>query len=72
MNDEIVKVRCRTCNHDHKYRYGKGARKKDMDKKTAFDQVLASIVTEQAGGDAPEAPEKSTPGRRKSGRKKAS
>jgi hypothetical protein len=49
MNEEIIKVRCRTCNHEHKYRHGKGGRKKELDKKSAFDQVLAGIVSEQSG-----------------------
>lgn len=61
VNGEVVKVRCRTCQHEHIYRHGHGARKRSldraMDKKAAFDAVLASILAAQPGA-APEAAEK--------------
>ncbi|MGH9533761.1 MAG: hypothetical protein ACRD2E_02760 [Terriglobales bacterium] len=63
VNGEIVKVRCRTCQHEHIFRHGHGARKRAldraMDKKAAFDAVLASILaTQPAAGEVP-APEPS-------------
>lgn len=60
VNGEVVKVRCRTCQHEHIYRHGHGARKRSldraMDKKAAFDAVLASILAAQPGA-APETTE---------------
>jgi hypothetical protein len=41
--EEVQKVRCRTCNHEHNYRKNKGGRG-PMSKKEAFDKVLASIT----------------------------
>ena len=65
VNGEVVKVRCRTCQHEHIYRRGHGARKRSldraMDKKAAFDAVLASILAAQPGAapePAAEPPEK--------------
>ena len=46
--DEIVRVRCRTCDFEHKYRHGRGGRKKPSKKAELFDQILAKI----APGDA--------------------
>ena len=45
--EEPVKVFCRTCSYEHKYRGNKG--KKEMTAAEAFDKVLAS-VTGQLGG----------------------
>ena len=45
--EEPVKVLCRTCSYEHKYRGNKG--KKEMTAAEAFDKVLAS-VTGQLGG----------------------
>jgi hypothetical protein len=56
MGDDVLKVRCRTCNHEHKYRGNKG--KKEMTKQEAFDKVLAS-VTGQLGGTSEADKEKS-------------
>jgi len=41
--DEAQKVRCRTCNYEHKYRRNQTARK-EMTAKEAFDKVLASVM----------------------------
>jgi len=52
--DEPVKVICRTCNTEHKYRHNKGS--KQLTAKEAFDKVFAS-VTGQLGGTAQTTPE---------------
>lgn len=46
--EEVQKVRCRTCNHEHKYRHNKSG-KKELTKEEAFQKVLASF-TGQLGG----------------------
>ena len=48
--EEVQKVRCRTCNNEHKYRHNKSG-KKELTKEEAFQKVLAS-VTGQLGGPA--------------------
>ena len=48
VDDQPVKVLCRTCSNEHKYRGNRG--KKEMTAAEAFDKVLAS-VTGQLGGD---------------------
>ena len=41
---EVARVRCRTCYYEHKFRHGKGGRKKTSNKKAdLFDQVLGNI-----------------------------
>ena len=40
--DEVQKVRCRTCNFEHKYRKNKTGRK-EMTAQEAFQKVLASV-----------------------------
>jgi hypothetical protein len=47
VGEEVVKVMCRTCNGEHKYRGTKA--KKVMTKEEAFNSVLAKI-TGQLGG----------------------
>jgi len=42
VGEDVKKVRCRTCNHEHDYRQGQGGQKKK--KESAFDQVLASVL----------------------------
>ena len=37
--DEVQRVRCRTCDFEHKYR-GNKSRKKEMTPQEAFDKVL--------------------------------
>ena len=54
IGEEVKKVRCRTCNHEHDFRHGKGGQKKKP-KLSAYDQVLASVM---AG--MPEEPPKSS------------
>jgi len=43
LGEDVQKVRCRTCNHEHNYRKNKGGRG-PMSKKEAFDQVMASVT----------------------------
>ena len=52
VGEEVAKVRCRTCNNEHKYRKGKTGRK-EMSKEEAFQKVLASVMGAQSGA-APE------------------
>lgn len=43
MNGEdVVKVLCRTCSSEHKYRHNKSG-KKEMTTEEAFNKVLASV-----------------------------
>lgn len=55
VGEDPVKVLCRTCNSEHKYRGNKG--KKEMTAAEAFDKVLAS-VTGQLGGTPQAKPSK--------------
>ncbi len=41
--EEVQKVICRTCNHEHKYRHNKTG-KKELTKEEAFQKVLASVT----------------------------
>lgn len=43
VGEEVIKVRCRTCQHEHEYRHGKGGSKKKP-KLSAYEQVLASVL----------------------------
>ena len=54
--DDVVKVVCRTCNAEHKYRHNKTG-KKEMTAEQAFQKVLAS-VTGQMGEPSAEAAKK--------------
>ncbi len=54
IGEEVKKVRCRTCNHEHDFRRGKGGQKKK--KLSAYEQVLAA-VTAGKPGEAPAKPE---------------
>jgi len=57
--DEVVKVLCRTCNSEHKYRHNKTG-KKEMTAAEAFQKVLGS-VSGQLDGPTPEAPKGKRP-----------
>ena len=46
-DEQPVKVLCRTCNGEHKYRGNKG--KKEMTAAEAFDKVMASVTGQLAG-----------------------
>jgi hypothetical protein len=44
--EEIVQVRCRTCNGEHKFRKNRSG-KKQMTAQEAFNKVLASVTATQ-------------------------
>ena len=54
--DDVVKVVCRTCNAEHKYRHNKTG-KKEMTAEEAFQKVLSS-VTGRMGEPSAEAAKK--------------
>ena len=60
VGDEIKKVMCRTCQHSHDYKHGKGAEKKKKQKQSAYEQVLASVL---AGKSLEEGPPVAAPPR---------
>ena len=60
VGEEVVKVLCRTCNSEHKYRHNSSG-KKDLTTGEAFQKVLANV----SGGMPPDAG-------KSSGRKKKS
>ncbi len=60
--DEVEKVRCRTCDYEHKYRHNRTG-KKEMTTQEAFDKVLSSVMTSQMG-----APLASPPAKKKKGK----
>jgi recombinational DNA repair protein (RecF pathway) len=51
--DEVLVVRCRTCNSEHKYRHNK-SRSKEMTAKEAFDKLVASMPGAQPETKEPE------------------
>ena len=52
IGDEVVKVLCRTCNTEHKYRHNSNG-KKELTKEEAFKQVLASVTGQLSGAAKP-------------------
>ena len=73
IGEDVVKVRCRTCNFSHAFRQGQVPEKaapKKTSKKTAFDAVLASVTgrtdtnaeAENPGGKAAQRAGKKHPG----------
>jgi hypothetical protein len=54
--DAPVKVSCRTCSNEHKYRGNKG--KKEMTASQAFDRVLASMNAQLSGISSPAKPKR--------------
>ena len=56
VGEEVKKVVCRTCQHSHDYKHGKGTEKKKA-KQSAYEQVLASVLA----GRSTEAPQKIEP-----------
>jgi hypothetical protein len=64
VGEEVKKVICRTCQHTHDYKYGKGVEKKKA-KQSAYDQVLASVLAgKNLGGPAAAAPSPRRPAAR--------
>jgi hypothetical protein len=55
--DDVQKVRCRTCNFEHKYRKNKGGRK-EMSAQEAFQKVLASVSGQMGEGGSAKAKKK--------------
>jgi recombinational DNA repair protein (RecF pathway) len=53
VGEEVVKVRCRTCNSEHKYQHNK-SRTKEMTAKDAFDKLVASMPGSQTEQPAPD------------------
>ena len=51
--DEVLVVRCRTCNSEHKYRHNK-SRSKEMTAKEAFEKLVASMPGGQPEAKEPE------------------
>jgi hypothetical protein len=49
--EEVLQVRCRTCNSEHKYRRNRGG-KKQLTAQEAFNKVLASVTAAQDSGSA--------------------
>jgi len=50
--EDVLKVRCRTCQYEHKFHKNKGG-KKEMTKQEAFDKVLASVLGSQTQAQQP-------------------
>jgi Zn ribbon nucleic-acid-binding protein len=48
--DEVQKVRCRTCGHEHKFKPQRTG-KKEMTREEAFQKVLASVTGQMGGAD---------------------
>jgi len=44
--EEVLQVRCRTCNSEHKYRKNRGG-KKQLTAQEAFNKVLANVTAAQ-------------------------
>ena len=57
VNDEPVKVVCRTCGFEHKYR-GNKTGKKEMTKEEAFNKLLASAQSQLGIGAENKQPKK--------------
>ncbi len=52
IGDDVVRVRCRTCNYEHKFRKGQSGRK-PMSKEEAFQKVLSRLTPGQAPAPSP-------------------
>ena len=60
IGEEVKKVRCRTCNHEHDFRHGKGGQKKKP-KLSPYEEVLASITAGRPSDPFPKPPEVAKP-----------
>ncbi len=54
--EEVLKVLCRSCNSEHKYRHNKS--KAEMTAEEAFNKVLATVQGETAAKPAEKKPRK--------------
>lgn len=52
VGEDVKKVICRTCNHTHDYKFGKGTEKKKA-KASAYEQVLASVLAGKSTEEPP-------------------
>ena len=59
VSEEVKKVRCRTCQHEHDYRQGKGGKNKQN--LSAYEQVLASVLAGKALDSPPQPTEADKP-----------
>ncbi|MGD0974524.1 MAG: hypothetical protein ABR866_10575 [Candidatus Korobacteraceae bacterium] len=50
VGEEVVKVMCRTCNSEHKYRHNQSG-KKEITTGEAFQKVLANVSGGMPAGD---------------------
>ncbi len=51
VGEEVVKVMCRTCNSEHKYRHNRSG-KKEMTAAEAFQKALADVPGSMPAGEA--------------------
>ena len=58
VGEEVKRVRCRTCNHEHDYRQAKTPQKKPKAKPSPYEQVLASITAGHPTAAPPPPPAK--------------
>ena len=63
VGDEVKRVRCRTCNHEHDYRHGAAPHKKTKVKLSPYEEVLASITAGRPGAPPSEPPRSGKPSR---------
>ena len=64
MEDQVVKVICKTCYTEHAYRHGEGGKKKTPAGVTLFQQVLANAMPSEEP-PAAAAPEAAAPAKKK-------
>ncbi len=50
VGEEVVKVMCRTCNSEHKYRHNQSG-KKEMTAEEAFQKVLSNVSGSMPTGE---------------------
>jgi hypothetical protein len=51
VGEEVVKVMCRTCNSEHKYRHNRSG-KKEMTAEEALQKALAGVPGSMPAGEA--------------------
>lgn len=49
VDEEVKRVRCRTCNNEHDYRQAKAPPKKPKTKLSPYEEVLASVTAGRPG-----------------------
>ncbi len=63
VGEEVVKVMCRTCNSEHKYRHNQRG-KKEMTAGEAFQKVLANVSGNMPAGEHVAKKRRNPPSRR--------